>query len=307
MPATRDGSILTEGQKSPNDGKHDGGQQVGDLDLFAPDQIEAHAEDEDVAGEGQIGKSLRRHDGLDEGGQQRDAALKQSHWNSGEDTTLAEGSGHDHDDDQVQYGFGGQRGVVAQGAVLNRTNHRHGADAHREGGGNEAAYKAGVALAAGFAFKPFAELFETAFQVQQLTEERAQREADDHHHSAGGFQTRSCNFVHLGKTAGDADEEHTDAIGAHEGVLKALCETFAEEQAEKSASEDAGYIDKSTESNHTCGSSLLAVGIPSSLAALSRQTLRYTVSEMAPLSQRPSMKSRKVKGWVLKDAQISQP
>ncbi len=51
-PAARAGrTSLAEGQKSPNDGEKDGGQQVGDLDLFAPHQIEANTKDENVAGE----------------------------------------------------------------------------------------------------------------------------------------------------------------------------------------------------------------------------------------------------------------
>lgn len=45
---------LAKGQEGPDDGKHDGGQQVGDFDFFAPDQVETHTEDEDVAGERQI-------------------------------------------------------------------------------------------------------------------------------------------------------------------------------------------------------------------------------------------------------------
>lgn len=53
LPAARAGRTLSaKGQKSPNNGENDGGQQVGDLDLFTPHQIEAHAKDEDVAGEG---------------------------------------------------------------------------------------------------------------------------------------------------------------------------------------------------------------------------------------------------------------
>ncbi len=256
-PAARAGrTSLAEGQKSPDDGENDGGQQVGDLDLFAPHQVEAYAEDEDIAGERQIGKGLFGHDGLNEGGQQRDGSLENGHGDGGKDAALAEGGRHDHDDDQVEYGLGGQSGVVAQGAILNGTHHRHGTDANREGSCDEAAYKAGVAVAAGFALEPLAELLEAAFEVEQFTKERAQREADDHHHSANRFQTRRGDFVHLGKTAGDTDEEHADAVGAHESVLKALGEALAKEQAAQATGENAGYVDNSAQSDHRVDTSL---------------------------------------------------
>lgn len=300
-------TLSAEGQKGPDDGENNGGQQVGNLDFFTPHQIEAHAKDEDVAGEGQVGQGLRSHDGFNKGGQQGDGALKNGHGNGGKNASLAEGGGHDHDDDQVKYGLGGQSGVVAQGAILNGAHHSHGSNAYGEGSGDKAAHKAGVAFTAGFALKPLAKLFKAALQIEKFAKERAQREADDHHHSAARFQTQSGDFVHLRKTTGDTDEEHADSVGTHEGILKALGEAFAEEQAAQAAGEDAGHVDKSTESDHARGSSLVVDERPSNLAALSRQTFRYTVSEMAPLLQRPSMKSRKVKGCVLNEAQISQP
>ena len=51
-------------------------------------------------------------------------------------------------------------------------------------------------------------------------------------------------------------KEHADAVGAHEGILKACCEAFAKEKAAQTAGENAGYVDKSAKSDHRAVSSL---------------------------------------------------
>ena len=40
---------LLKGQKGGDDGEDDSGEEVGYGDLFAPDQIDTHAEDQDIA------------------------------------------------------------------------------------------------------------------------------------------------------------------------------------------------------------------------------------------------------------------
>lgn len=72
----------------------------------------------------------------------------------------------------------------------------------------------------------------------------------------GSMKVASGDFVHFGKTAGDADEEHADAVGAHEGILKACFEAFTKEKAAQTAGENAGYVDKSAKSDHRAVSSL---------------------------------------------------
>ena len=58
--------------------------------------------------------------------------MKKADGYSREDTSLAQGGGHDEDDDKVQNGLGKQDRMVGIDAVLDRSDDGHGADAYSQ-------------------------------------------------------------------------------------------------------------------------------------------------------------------------------
>ena len=78
-------------------------EQVGDLNFFAPDEIESDAEDKYRAYKREVAERGFGHQRTDDPGKRGNAALEYCHGNSREDAALAHTSCHHHNDDKVEY------------------------------------------------------------------------------------------------------------------------------------------------------------------------------------------------------------
>ena len=78
-------------------------EQVGDLNFFAPDEIESDAEDKYRAYKREVAERGFGHQRTDDPGKRGNTALEYCHGNSREDAALAHTSCHHHNDDKVEY------------------------------------------------------------------------------------------------------------------------------------------------------------------------------------------------------------
>ena len=209
-------------KNGPDHGDNQRRQIIGDLDLLAERQIDAHAEDQHIAHDRQAGKRRVRHQRADKGGQHGHQPLPDRHRDDGEHRALAHGGRQRHDDDHVEDALGGQDGVVMIERVVHRTDDRHRADADGEGGGGEAVDEAGVALGMALDFQPFAEALEVALDIEDLADQAAEAHGDHQQHFARGAERAVRDGEHVLECAGCADEDRAHAAGLDHDVLIAI-------------------------------------------------------------------------------------
>ena len=165
----------------PESGDDEGGEEVRDADVRQAEEVRPDGKDEDVADAAEPGEGVVRHVGSEQSREGKDRALKEPDGDGGEDAALAEGRREKHDDDAVEDALCKEDGRVTEQAVVDRADDRHGADADRERGGDEAVDKPRIARAARDALQPRAERGHARLDVQQLADEPADDEARDHH------------------------------------------------------------------------------------------------------------------------------
>ena len=132
----------------PESGDDEGGEEVRDADVRQAEEVRPDGKDEDVADAAEPGEGVVRHVGSEQSREGEDRALKEPDGDGGEDAALAEGRREEHDDDAVEDALGKEDGRVTEQAVVDRADDRHGADADRERGGDEAVDKPRIASAA---------------------------------------------------------------------------------------------------------------------------------------------------------------
>lgn len=98
-------------------------------------------------------------------------------------------------------------------AILDGPHHGHGTDADRQRGRDKAFHKHGVLGVSAFDLQPFSEAFKPAFDIDQLSDQAAQHDADDDEHRT------TVILHHLLKRAGHADEQHRDTAGTVQRLL----------------------------------------------------------------------------------------
>ena len=76
--------------KRSKNGKNERRQKVGDLDLFAENEIDADAKNENITDDRKIKKCAFGHNRLYENRERRHAALQDRHGNGGKDRTFSE-------------------------------------------------------------------------------------------------------------------------------------------------------------------------------------------------------------------------
>lgn len=236
--------------KTPHDGHDQRRQQICHADLFAPDQIQPHAEHQHGADQRQVAERRIGEDRLQEPCQQRHAALQDADRDGGEDAALAHRGRHDHDDHKIEHGLGEQRRVVAEDAVLDGADDGHRADADRERRGDEGADEAAVRLAFRLDLEPGAEALHPVLEIKQLAQNRADGQREDHHHGPLHRQRPAFRAQHLRKRARDAHEQHAHAHGAHQRFLQPLRDAPPAEQARESSNNDRRDIDDRPQSVH---------------------------------------------------------
>ena len=189
-------------------GKDHSRQKVRDPDGLAPNQVDTHAEDQDIAHHRQIHQRRIGHNRLDHQGQGGDASLEDSHGDGGENAALAHRAGHHQNDDKVQHGFGSQDGKVTGKTVFNSAYNGHSANADGERGSDEAVHKPRILAVAGLVFQPKAEPLKKLFNIQDLANQGAQRQATDDQQRLPADQLTTLDLHHTLQSAGNGDEDH---------------------------------------------------------------------------------------------------
>ena len=237
-------------EDAPEHGQHERGQIVGDLHLFAEEEIDADAEDQHVAHQRQAGQRRAGHHGRQQPGEQRHRALPEHERDDRKQRALAQRGGQRHDDDRIEDALGDEQRIVVMDGVVHRADNGHRADADGEGGGGEALDEAGVALAAALDAQPLAEALDVPLDVQDLAEQAAQAQRDDQQHGARRLDAAVRDDQNMLEGAGRADEDGAQPAGLDHDVLIALLERPAEEKAHRAAKQHAGGVDERTQSYH---------------------------------------------------------
>ena len=168
-------------------GNEHGGQHIGDAEGLSPDEVDAHAEDEDRSHGREVRERRRGHDRLQHARQHRQRALEHHDGDHGEDASLAHRSRHRAYQQRIDGSFQREGRVVSRDAVLDRSDDGHGADGDRERRGHEGVDERGVAVAARRVFEPLAESVDLPFEVEHLADQRAEGERSyDQRGVAGG-------------------------------------------------------------------------------------------------------------------------
>ena len=227
----------------PEGGDDEGGEEICDADIRQAEEIRPDGKDEDVADAAEPGEGAVRHIGREEARESEDRPLKEPDGDGGEDAALAEGRREEHDDDAVEDALGKEDGWVAEQAVIDRADDRHGADADRERGGDKALDKPRVARAARDAFQPRAERSHVRLDVQQLADETADDEARDHHVDAAERELPiRIGTEHRAQRAAEPEEHHGERTGAHQRLLHALRDKAAAAEPQDAAERDGGDV-----------------------------------------------------------------
>lgn len=209
----------------PESGDDEGGEEVRDADVRQAEEVRPDGKDEDVADAAEPGEGVVRHVGSEQSREGKDRALKEPDGDGGEDAALAEGRREKHDDDAVEDALCKEDGRVTEQAVVDRADDRHGADADRERGGDEAVDKPRIARADRDALQPRAERGHARLDVQQLADETADDEARDHHVDAA-----------------EPEEHHGERTGAHQGLLHALRDKAAAAEPQDAPERDGSDV-----------------------------------------------------------------
>ena len=231
------------------------------------------------------------HQGTEKSGEQRDTALQNADGDEGEDATFSHCTGHYGDDDEVENGFRDQDGRVFFDTVLDRADDCHRADADGEGRRNEAVDKALIFGVACFLLQPFTEAFKASFDVDDLTEERAERKTNDDQHRARGDESSVfADGKHFFKHTADRDEQRADTAGFRQSVLYIFFDQFSKKQTDDTARKDAEAVDQCSESGHMRLPLNTAANVPSA-------RLRYRTGA-APGQDRSSSEHRGIPSYL---------
>ena len=227
----------------PESGDDEGGEEVRDADVRQAEEVRPDGKDEDVADAAEPGEGAVRHVGSEQSREGKDRALKEPNGDGGEDAALAEGRREKHDDDAVEDALCKEDGRVAEQAVVDRSDDRHGADADRERGGDEAVDKPRIARAARDALQPRAERGHARLDVQQLADETADDEARDYHVDAAERELPvRIGAEHRAQRAAEPEEHHGERTGAHQGLLHALRDKAAAAEPQDAPERDGGDV-----------------------------------------------------------------
>ena len=170
--------------------------------------------------------------------------------NRGENRPTAHRTAHNHNDDKIQHRFGGEDGIVPGDAVLDGADDGHGADADRQRGGDKGIHKPLILGITGFLLEPLAEALKGTFQIQQLSDHRADGQAADDQHGTMADDGPVFHGEHLLQRPGDGNEQSADATAFGQRVQHLLLEKPAEQRASRTASYDGGGIDNGSQTVH---------------------------------------------------------
>lgn len=229
---------------------HHCGKHVGHAEGFAPDEVDAHAEDEDRPDRREVGDRRRRHKGLQETGKHGNDSLQDGDGDDRENAALAHGCGHGAHEERIDGTFKGQGRPVARESILDGADDGHGAHRNGERGGDEGIDKARVAVAARGVFEPFPKSVQLALEVDSLAYEGPKGERDDHEGRVDGRQLAAFYGEHAGERSRETHEQNSDGGCLEQRVLYALCEEPSEGEAREAADEDESAVDEGTESYH---------------------------------------------------------
>lgn len=119
-------------QHRDEDDQRQAGQQVAELELREPQEVQSDAEDHEPSQSRQVGVQPFREEGRHSGRQEGQPALIEGYRQDGEQDSRPEGAGQEDGGDAVHDALRDeQRGVVAQ-AVLDGSDDAHGADAEEQ-------------------------------------------------------------------------------------------------------------------------------------------------------------------------------
>lgn len=244
MPLACDGL-----QKRGDDGEEHCGHVVCHAERVLPNEVDAHAEDEDGPNQGEVGDCGRDEDGLDQAGQTGERSLDDKDRDDGEQASLAHRYRHGAYEQRIDGAFERKHGPVAAHAVPNGPHHAHGADAGSERRGDEAIDKRAVTVAARAVFEPFPEALHLELDIEKLAYQGAEHERYDDHGRLPAHELAVHDAEHSAERPGEPDEDNGDGGGLHEGVLKMLGHESAEEDAADAACKRERDVDQRADSH----------------------------------------------------------
>lgn len=167
--------------------------------------------------------------------QQGHAALQNENGERREHTAAPHRRGHDGNDNEIQHGLDGQRGIVPVDAVLNGAHDGHRADADRERGDHKRRGEMRIARVVRFPLQPFAQRRKPILDAQKLAHKCAEHETEHNEHGSPADDGAAVNGEHTLHRTGGADKQHADAAGLAERFLLFFLEKAPEKIAGKSA------------------------------------------------------------------------
>ena len=236
---------------SPRNRDHQRGQHVGDLYFAGKKQIDADAGDQNIADVGQIGHRGIRHQRRCPVFERGHEALQNADGNGREGRADAENGGHRDDDGEVDDGLCEKNGVICVDAVIDGADDGHGADTYGQRCADKGADEGVIAVMAGLSLEPFAELFDSGLQIQEASDDRADKQGNHHHHGAAGSKAAAFHLQHLLHRAADADKDHHDAAGGQERLLHLVRKKSADAAPQQAPGRNRTYIYNSSETDHT--------------------------------------------------------